>query len=168
MSCLFLQLLPFSLNLSYTSKTLALRRGVVYNTCVRSAMLYGSDTWAPRIADLDRLKRNERGILRWMCGVRPGVRIGYSELCRRLDIPELDAAICQKRLRWFGHASRSQDWINQCMQFEVEGTSRRGYFKTWSGTVKDDLRRRGIRESDVSDRDVWRKHVSSITIRTPN
>ena len=45
-----------------SSKNVALRtKGRVYDTCIRSAMLYGSETWAPRnTTDLDRLQRNER------------------------------------------------------------------------------------------------------------
>ena len=47
-----------------SSKNVALRtKGRVYDTCIRSAMLYGSETWAPRNTDLDRLQRNERRIL---------------------------------------------------------------------------------------------------------
>ena len=46
-----------------SSKNVALRtKGRVYDTCIRSAMLYGSETWTPRNTDLDRLQRNERGM----------------------------------------------------------------------------------------------------------
>ena len=59
-----------------SSKNVALRtKGRVYDTCIRSAMLYGSETWAPRNTDLDRLQQNERGILRRICRVRREERV---------------------------------------------------------------------------------------------
>ena len=56
-----------------SSKNVALRtKGRVYDACIRSAMLYGSETWAPRNIDLDRLQQNER--------------VGSAEMCRKLGI----------------------------------------------------------------------------------
>ena len=48
-----------------TSKHLSLvARGKVFNACVRSAMLHGSETWAPSAPDLQRLRRNDRAMVR--------------------------------------------------------------------------------------------------------
>ena len=33
-------------------------------------MLYGGKTWAQNVSDLQRLQRNERAMLRWICGVK--------------------------------------------------------------------------------------------------
>ena len=44
-------------------------RGRLYNSCVRSAMLHANETWAPVLRDLHHLQRNDRAIIRWMCGV---------------------------------------------------------------------------------------------------
>ena len=52
----FKRLLPI-----LTSKHVSLRtRGKVFNACVRSALLHGSETWAPTAPDLQRLHRNDR------------------------------------------------------------------------------------------------------------
>ena len=62
-------------------------RRKVFNACVRSALLHGSETWAPTVPDLQRLRRNDNGPLdlrsqRWqqsargtLCNVR-GARGG--------------------------------------------------------------------------------------------
>ena len=76
--------------------------------------------------ELVRLQRNERSMLRSMCGIRPDGRVGSATMCEKLGISELDDTMSQKRLRWFGHVARSIDWINQCHEIEVEGPSRRG------------------------------------------
>ena len=77
-------------------------------------------------------------------------------------ISELGDKMSQKRLRWYGHVARSNDWINQCREIEVEGPSRRGRYNTWKGIVKAELRTINLSEADVFDRKIWRKHVSEI------
>ena len=50
-----------------TSRVLSLQaRGRLYKACVRSVMLYGSETWAVKEEDLDRLDRNDIRMIRWM------------------------------------------------------------------------------------------------------
>ena len=97
-----------------------------------------------------------------MCGIRPEERVGSAAMCEKLGIPKLGDKMSQKRLRWYGHVARSNDWINQCRQIEVEGPSRRGRYNTWKGTVKAELRTRNLSEADVFDRKIWRKRVSEI------
>ena len=56
-----------------TSKHVSLRTCVkVFNACVRSALLHGSETWAPTAPDLQRLRRNNRSMVRWICRVKRG------------------------------------------------------------------------------------------------
>ena len=63
----FKKLLPI-----LTSKHVSLlTRGKVFNACVRSALLHGSETWAPTASDLQRLRRNDRSMIRWICGIKP-------------------------------------------------------------------------------------------------
>ena len=64
----FRKLLPVLTTRHLTPKI----RGKVYTTCVRTAMLHGSETWGPNASDLQRLRRNDRAMIRWICGV--GVR----------------------------------------------------------------------------------------------
>ena len=70
-----------------SSKSVALKTtGRVYDTCVHSAMPYSCDTWTPRKTELDRLQRNERSMLRRMCAIRPGDRVGVAVMCEKLVI----------------------------------------------------------------------------------
>ena len=41
-------------------KALLKLKGKVYRTCVQSVMVYGSETWAMKAEDMQRLERTER------------------------------------------------------------------------------------------------------------
>ena len=45
--------------------------GRVYSSCVRSAMLHGSETWPLTKPNLQRLQPNDRAMIRQLCNVRP-------------------------------------------------------------------------------------------------
>ena len=45
-------------------------KGIVYQSCVRLAMLYGSETWCLRENEMAVLRRTERAMVRSMCGVK--------------------------------------------------------------------------------------------------
>ena len=44
-------------------------KGIIYTTCIRPVMLYGSETWTTKIEDIRKMQRSEMRILRWMTGV---------------------------------------------------------------------------------------------------
>ncbi len=111
-------------------------KGRVYRCCVRGVMLYGAECWAPRKQDISRLRRNERTMLRWICGIQPGNNIGLNALCQRLGISDLEAALRQSRLRWFGHMERASSSISSIRGLAVEGPRRRGRPRaTWEEVV---------------------------------
>ena len=60
----------------------------VFDACVRSALLHGSETWAPTAPDLQRLRRsrNDKSMIRWICGVKPHDEISIDLLYARLGI----------------------------------------------------------------------------------
>ena len=45
-------------------------KGKIYKSCVRSAMLYGSEGWCLREKEMSILRRTERAMIRAMCGVK--------------------------------------------------------------------------------------------------
>ena len=95
---MFKKLLPI-----LTSKHISLTvRGKVFESCVRSALLHGGETWAPTAPDLQRLHRNDRSMIRWICGNKQHDEISIDVLCARLGIQEVTAALRSKRLRWYG------------------------------------------------------------------
>ena len=115
------------------------RRGKVFTACVRSTMLHGSETWAPNASDLQRLRRNDRTMIRWICGAKLADKIPTAVLHRKLDLDDITAVLRTRHLRWYGHVQRATSCINSIMRLELPGTRDRGRpRKTWSACVRND------------------------------
>ena len=63
----------------------------------------------PKVEDKQRLKRMEKMMVRWMCGVTLKNRITSEELRNRLNIEAGTEIVRRGRLRWFGHVDRKAD-----------------------------------------------------------
>jgi len=53
-------------------------RGRLYSSCVRSAMLHGSETWPVRKGNEVALQQAEMRMVRWMCGFYLSYKISIS------------------------------------------------------------------------------------------
>ena len=146
-----------------TSRGASLKmKGKIYKTCVRSVMVYGSETWAMRVEDMHRLERTERMMIRWMCGVTLKERKCSEELLDRLGIESIAEVVRRGRLRWFGHVERmsADSWVSACREITIEGSRGRGRGrKTWWECVVDDMKRLRLRKEDAQDRALWRRAI---------
>ena len=79
-------------------------KGRIYKACVKSALTYGTETWAMKEANLQSLERTERMMVRWMCGVSLKDRKRSVDLYSLLGVQSMDEVVRRGRLRWFGHA----------------------------------------------------------------
>ena len=161
----FRELLPL-----LTSRGLSLTtRGHIYSTYIRTVLLYASECWAPNICDIQRLRRSDRAMIRWICNVRLEDRISSESLLQKLGIVDLETLLRYNRLRWYGHVTRSENMIKNVTELVVEGQRPRGRpRKTWSDFVTDDCRQWKM-TSDTSDRDSWRMELrTNITRATPS
>ena len=114
----FRELLPF-----LTSRAPPLwMKGLVYASCVRSSMTYGSETM-PFLAGL-KFERSEMKMIRWICGVSLKDRRTSEELRKIVGVQLITTAIRSGRLRGYGHVMRKsdEDGVNKCMEYRVEGS----------------------------------------------
>ena len=90
--------------------------------------MHGSETWPVRKENVVALQRAEMRMVRWMCGLKLKDRLPSKELRERLDIDDIALVLPQNRLRWYGHLLRKDDddWVKECMEYEVEGSRPRG------------------------------------------
>jgi hypothetical protein len=44
-------------------------KGKLYSLYAQCVMMYGSETWAIKVEDMQRLERAEKMMMRWMCGM---------------------------------------------------------------------------------------------------
>ena len=116
----FRELLPILTNRKLPLET----RGRVYSSCVRSVMLYGSETWAASACTIRRLQRNDRAMIRWVSLVKPDDDVPFETLLSQLQLRDVAEILQSGRLRWFGHIERSTSWISQIRSMSI--TSQRG------------------------------------------
>ena len=125
-------------------------------------MLHATETWPMTSAALHRLCRNDRAIIRWICGVKPSDDPSMDELHAKLGICDLAILVRERRLRWFGHVMRSNGEINRVRSRPVPGRKGPGRpKKTWEECVKQDLKVCGLSEAATQDRLLWRSSVKN-------
>ena len=143
-----------------TSKSIPIKiRGQLYDTCVRSVMLYGSETWPVKCEDNQRLNRNEMAMLRWMCGTKLKDRKSNVELRSLLGLCPILEETQKRRLRWFGHVERRQadNWLQKVQNLPVTGTRMKGRpQKRWMDVIMKDLKDKEIDRRLAQDRVGWR------------
>ena len=152
----FKKLLPI-----LTSKHVSpLARGKVFSACIRLALLHGSETWAPTALYLQRLCRNDRAMIRWICGVKPHDEVPMKTLYTKLGIQEVAVELRTKRLRWYGHVERASSRTNSITSIAIPDPRGRGRpRKSWSECVKADVDVCNIEGIDPQNREAWRSGV---------
>ena len=135
-------------------------KGKVYRCCVRSAILYGSETWC--------LKENEKAILRTeraMCSQKVVDRKTTEKQMDMLGLKEtIDRLATANGVRWYGHVLRRDDdsVLRIALNLEVSGKRKRGRpRKTWKKQVEEKTEKIGLKE-DALRRDKWRDGVRAI------
>ena len=128
-------------------------KGMVYRSCVRSAMLYGSETWCFRENEMIIL-RTERAMVRSMCGVKLVDGKNTEDLMKMLGLTEtLDKMAQANGVRWYGHVvSRDEESVlKKAMVLQVNGQRKRGRPKqTWKRQVEESLKKIGLRVEEAT------------------
>ena len=141
-------------------------KGRIYRSCVRSAMLYGSETWCLKENEMSILRRTERAMVRAMCGVKLKDRESSEELMNRLGLKERVEHLAKANgVRWYGHVLRKEkdDILRRALAFEVDGVRRRGRpKKTWKKQVEEDIKKIKLKKEDARNRGRWRDGVEKI------
>ena len=133
-------------------------RGHAYNACIRSVLLYASETWAVRVDDIDRLVRNDNAMVR----CKKKKKKPSSDLRTRMDISSIEDVIRYNRLRWFGHLQRMDEekWPRKILNFEVNGSYSQGRpRKKWFDNIRSDLDKLRLSASLAQDRSKWRNAI---------
>ena len=95
-------------------------RGAAYSACIRSVLLYGSETWAMTKKTQDRIQACDRRMLRYMAGVTLEDRVASEEVARRCGVKPVLTVVREGRLRWFGHVKRreKEGLLGEVMELE--------------------------------------------------
>jgi len=143
-------------------------KGLVYKSCVRSVMLYGSEIWCLNENEMGILRRTERAMVRAMCGVKLMDRKKTEDLMQMLGLEEaVDQLARVNGVRWYGHVLRRDEEhvLRRAFEFEVDGSRRRGRpKKTWKKQVIEESGKVGLGEGDALNRDKWKEGVRLIAV----
>ena len=90
------------LNSKLTTKT----KIMIYQACVLSILLYGSETWSTYSKQEKRLNSFHQRCLRRILNIKWQDKITNMEVLRKAKIPSVFSILGNKRLRWLGHVSR--------------------------------------------------------------
>ena len=104
-------------------------KGMVYRSCVRSAMLFGSETWCLRKNEMISQRRTERAMVRSMCGGKLVDGKNTKDLMKTLGLKEtLDKMAQANGVRWYGHVVRrdEESILKKAIMLQVNGQRKRG------------------------------------------
>ena len=161
----FRQLLPLLTN----RQVPLLTRGKVYSSCVRSVMLHAAETLAMKADTLNRLRRNDRAMIRWICNVKAKDEVSSDSLLTKLGIQDLDVVLRTGRMRWFGHVERSTGWISEVRKLNVVAQKRSGRpRKSWDEVIKNDRKKLDMESADPQNRSEWRGRLRGRLVKKPN
>ena len=141
----------------------------VYQACVLSTLLYGSESWTLYTRQEGRLNAFHLRSLRKILGITWQDRVPNKDVLARAKIPSMFALLSQRRLRWLGHVVRMQDGrIPKDILYSelTTGTRQTGRpFLRFKDVCKRDLKLSNIHptdlESTAAERDTWRLTVKS-------
>ena len=81
----------------------------VYNACVLSTLLYGSEAWTTYTHQEKRLNTFHLRSLRRILGISWQDKVTNTEVLSRAGLPSMHTLLRQRRLRWLGHVRRMED-----------------------------------------------------------
>ena len=115
-------------------------KGKIYRCCVRSSILYESETWCLKENEKAILRRTERTMVRAMCSQKVVERETTEKQMDMLGLKEtIHRLATANGVRWYGHVLRRDDdsVLRVALNLEVCGKRKRGRpKKTWKKQVE--------------------------------
>ena len=155
-------------NSNLTEKT----RLRVYQACILSTLLYGSETWTTYARHEKKLNSFHLRCLRRILQIKWQDRVPNTEVLERANMSSMHAALSERRLRWLGHVQRMDSGrIPKDLLYGelAEGQRSKGRPKLrFKDVVKGDLKHCSIDpnswEGQAGDRSAWRLAVRQGTL----
>ena len=143
-------------------KTFVEMKGKIYQNGLKSAMLYGSESWF--------LRENGKAILKTEKAIKEIREVKLIEKMSSqefMDLLGLEGALAGASvLRWYGHVFRrdGDDGLRGALDFEVVG--RRGHGRPtmmWRRKVEENIKQIGPKKEDATDRTKWCNGVYALS-----
>jgi hypothetical protein len=141
----------------------------IFNTNVKTVLLYGSETWRTTKHLLYKLQVFINKCLRRILNIRWPERIRNEELLSRTQQVPIEVEIRKRKWMWIGHTLRKPrtNITRQALHWNPQGKRGRGRPKnTWRRDTTAEIERSGHTWHEVErlaqDRSAWRGFVSGL------
>ncbi len=137
----------------------------IYNSNVKSVLLYGSECWRSNVADMKKLDVFHNRCLRRICKIYWPDVISNKDLYKRTNSQPVSHEIRNKRFTWLGHVLRMDKSRipRQTLSWKPGGNRRRGRPKgTWRRTMDKDLQDANLTLEDVEETAQYRSEYRSL------
>jgi hypothetical protein len=161
----FARLRPIWKSKQYSLKT----KLKLYNSNVKSVLLYGSECWRVVKSDMDKISAFHNGCLRKICRIFWPQKVSNQDLYSKTNSKNIIHEIKHRRLKWLGHVLRMEQGRipKTSLQWTPVGKRKPGRPKTtWRRTVEAELKEMGLTWGEASklakDRQEWRRRVAAL------
>ena len=140
----------------------------IFNTTVKSVLLYGAETWKPSNTIIHKLSVFHQRCLRRICRIFWPQKITNVNLFIRTKQRSMEEELKIKRWRWLGHVSRRENTISkEALRWTPMGKrSQQRPKNTWRRLMEKELKQQkltwGSMVVQAADRDVWRRMVAAL------
>ena len=159
-----------SLGNIWRDRTISLRTKCrLFNSNVKSVLLYGCETWKRTKTLLNKLQTFINSCLRKLLRIRWPDKIRNDELWARTGQKMISEELGRRKWRWLGHTLRKPPGsiARQSLQWNPQGQRKRGRPRTtWRRCIEEEMRKKGYSWNELQklarDRDRWRDVVSGL------
>lgn len=115
----------------------------IFNTNVKSVLLYGSETWRVTHTLTKKLQAFVNGCLRSILKIKWTDKIKNTDLWKQTNQDPIGQQIARRKWRWIGHSLRKppQDITRQALQWNPQGKRKVGRPKTtWRRSCEEEMK----------------------------
>ena len=142
-------------------------KALVYQTCVLSTLLYGSESWTAYVRQEKRLNSFHLRCLRRLLKIKWQDRVPNTEVLDRAGLLSMPALLSHRRLRWLGHVHRMEPHRlpREILYGELRDGARRvgrpqfGFKDVCKRDMKGAQINADTWEALAKDKDTWRHKV---------
>jgi hypothetical protein len=140
----------------------------IFNSCVKSVLLYGCETWFVTTDIMSKLQTFVNRCLRYIMKIWwPAEKISNQELWRRTDQADINLEIRRRKYGWIGHTLRKDhnEVCHGAIEWNPPGKMKRGRPKTtWRRSVLKECGKKSFGEirALAKERRKWKSFVDGL------
>ena len=145
-------------------KVLIKLKDKVYKTVIKPTMTYGTECWAVRKKDENRLHVAEMRMLRWIRGNTRKDHVRNKTMQEDAKVCHISTFLRQKPLHWYGHVKRREEdnLSRKMMDVVVLGKRRRGLPRLrWTDNNREDMTKYELTADMTENGQYWKMMVKT-------